>query len=34
MSELDLVIEKIMKQFDEIDAQIAAINETLKEAAK
>jgi hypothetical protein len=32
MSELDQIIEKIIKQFDDIDAKIAAINAKLKEA--
>jgi len=30
-SELDLILEKIVRQFDEIDAQIGAINKSLKE---
>jgi prefoldin subunit 5 len=31
MDELDKIIEKIKKQFDDIDAKIAAINAKLKE---
>ena len=34
MSELEQILAKIMAQFDAIDAQIAEINATLKEAQK